>query len=168
MTKQRPHKRTFRKTGKTIAAGRGSPNSRTTYEVFVNGEELINFDSKADAEAWVREVSPSHRDFIGAKVEVRPVKSRNYQLGDMYRHDFDYVGMLKAGAVAGVAPGVKTKSQLQLLFNSLEDVNYHEESKHLWNALVELKKPNPVRKTVENELRLFRQVCKTRLGEIAR
>ena len=66
-------------------------------------------------------------------------EARKYKLGDMWRKDFDYEGMLKWGMRADLWMSAE---ELLALFDSYEDVNYHKASKPLWDALVELKKDN--------------------------
>jgi hypothetical protein len=57
---------------------------------------------------------------------------KKYRLGDMYSNNFDYIGMLKAGLKANVRSSV---DKLKKLYSSFEDVNYHSENKHLYNAI---------------------------------
>ena len=61
----------------------------------------------------------------------------SYKLGDKWSRTFDYDGMLEKGTEASVKWSIE---DLQLLFNSFEDVNYHREAGHLWAAIQELKK----------------------------
>ena len=61
----------------------------------------------------------------------------NYKLGDKWSRTFDYDGMLENGTEASVEWSIE---DLQLLYNSFEDVNYHKEAGHLWAAIQELKK----------------------------
>jgi hypothetical protein len=57
----------------------------------------------------------------------------NYKLGNKWSPDFDYDGMLETGAnVTEETP----LSDLEKLFDSFEDVNYHTESEPLWTAIV--------------------------------
>lgn len=57
----------------------------------------------------------------------------NYKLGNKWSPDFDYDGMLETGAnVTEETP----LSDLEKLFDSFEDVNYHTESEPLWDAIV--------------------------------
>ena len=62
---------------------------------------------------------------------------KKYRLGDMYSNNFDYIGMLKAGLKANVRSSV---DKLKKLYSSFEDVNYHSENKHLYNAIEALYK----------------------------
>lgn len=56
----------------------------------------------------------------------------SYKLGNRWSPNFDYDGMLETGAnVTEETP----LSDLQKLFDSFEDVNYHTESEPLWEAI---------------------------------
>lgn len=56
----------------------------------------------------------------------------SYKLGNKWSDNFDYDGMLETGAnVTEETP----LSDLQKLFDSFEDVNYHTESEPLWEAI---------------------------------
>ena len=63
----------------------------------------------------------------------------SYKLGNKWSADFDYDGMLEKGMEANVN---WTIENLQLLYNSFEDVNYHSEAGYLWAAIQELKSGN--------------------------
>jgi hypothetical protein len=66
-------------------------------------------------------------------------KTHKYKLGDKYRSDFDYDGMLEMGLKANTSWGY---NKLVKLHNSFEDVNYHSASKPLWDAVQNLKNGN--------------------------
>ena len=64
---------------------------------------------------------------------------RGFQPGDMWRADFDYIGMLKFGAsldipeggttyMSGVTDPAYYKDILKPLYESFTDVNYHREA----------------------------------------
>ena len=55
-----------------------------------------------------------------------------YQIGSGWTSNFDYDGMLKAGLQTGVDTNIDT---LKKLFDDFEDVNYHREAAHLYNAI---------------------------------
>jgi len=82
-------------------------------------------------------------------------EARKYKLGDQWRNDFDYEGMLKWGMRADLR---MSEEELLALFNSYEDVNYHTVSKPLWNAMVELKKGN--KSKAKSLLKKFNQLSK--------
>tara|TARA_Y100001963_G_C6780617_1_gene449630 strand:+ start:2357 stop:2758 length:402 start_codon:yes stop_codon:yes gene_type:complete len=71
---------------------------------------------------------------------------RGFQPGDMWREDFDYIGMLKFGAsldipeggttyMSGVTDPAYYKDILKPLYESFTDVNYHREAQDLGNAI---------------------------------
>lgn len=56
----------------------------------------------------------------------------SYKLGNKWSSNFDYEGMLATGAqVTEQTP----LTDLEKLFASFEDVNYHTESEPLWEAI---------------------------------
>ena len=61
----------------------------------------------------------------------------SYKLGDTWSRVFDYDGMLEKGIEAGVDWPIE---DLEKLYTSFEDVNYHKEAGHLWAAIQEIKK----------------------------
>jgi hypothetical protein len=131
---------------------------RTTYELLVNDNPFLNFETKKDAEEFLKERKKTQ--LKGAKTKIKTKKSRNYRLGDMWRSDFDYEGMVKKGTMAKVSWG---KNKLQKLFDSYEDVNYHEDSEKLWDALKNLEKGK--RTQAEKNLEQFRKENKKTLKE---
>lgn len=58
---------------------------------------------------------------------------RKYRLGDMYRSDFDYLGLLKYASKIDETWPI---SKLEKLHDSFEDNNYHSIAKPLWLAIV--------------------------------
>ena len=89
--------------------------------------------------------------------------TKAYELGDMWSNDFDYIGMLKFGAEKGFYElGL---DNLQKLFNSFEDVNYHRESQDLGNALdwMEDMKGIEDEEKVKDFLEMFRKKCMSTL-----
>ncbi len=59
-----------------------------------------------------------------------------FKPGDTYKKDFDYKGMLEAGANLSLTA---TLEYLEDLHESFQDVNYHNESKNLWDAITLIK-----------------------------
>lgn len=127
---------------------------RTTYDLFVKGDKYLNFDTEKGAREWLKGARAEGR-LVSVDVDVRPRKSREYRIGEMWRDDFDYEGMVKAGSKADITWGPKT---LRKLFDSFEDVNYHGPSSPLWSACEYLEKGE--RAKAERELDIFRKVCK--------
>jgi len=66
-------------------------------------------------------------------------EAKTFKPGDMWSKDFDYKGMMKFASTAKVGMGMK---KLELLYNSLEDVNYHSENSLLGFALGHLEHGN--------------------------
>ena len=93
------------------------------------------------------------------KVEPKTPKKSGYKLGDMYSEDFDYDGMLKMGLTTNSS---WSKKDLQKLFDSFEDVNYHTASAPLSDAIRNSKND----KEVEDNLKKFHKLVKEELGEV--
>jgi hypothetical protein len=111
---------------------------RKTYDVYLNDEEHLNFENKKDAESWIEE--SKEKNFMGirnAKIEIKERSSKPYKLGEMWRDDFDYTGMIKTGSKADSSWSVE---DLDKLFDSYESVNYHTPSKPLFSAIQNRKK----------------------------
>jgi hypothetical protein len=109
--------------------------------------------TKFDAHKWIK-------DFKSRKLNEAEVKTKTYELGDMWSNDFDYVGMLKVGAQATYEMGLEN---LQKLYDSFEDVNYHSENKFLGYAIDEIENPgqdaNQAMENIEDYLEDFRNAC---------
>ena len=92
-----------------------------------------------------------------------------YKPGDMWSNDFDYVGMLKAGSQATYEMGLEN---LQKLYDSFEDVNYHRENKHLGYAIEEMENPGPdvnqAMENIEGYLEDFNKACLETLKDITK
>ena len=85
----------------------------------------------------------------------------SYKLGDTWSSDFDYDGMLQKGMEADVSWPIE---DLQELYHSFEDVNYHKEAGHLWAAIQELKKGS-VTETAIYDIDKFNADCEKTLSE---
>ena len=92
-----------------------------------------------------------------------------YELGDQWSNDFDYVGMLKVGSQATYEMGLEN---LQKLYDSFEDVNYHTEAQDLGNAIDWMEDPgrdaNRAQEMIEGFLESFRKACAKTLKDITR
>ena len=92
-----------------------------------------------------------------------------YELGDQWSNDFDYVGMLKVGSQATYEMGLEN---LQKLYDSFEDVNYHSENKFLGYAIEEMENPGPdvnqAQENIEDALEDFRNACLATLKDITK
>ena len=78
----------------------------------------------------------------------------SYKLGDTWSRVFDYDGMLEKGTEANVKWSIE---DLQLLYNSFEDVNYHSEAGYLYGAIHELKNGNT--ELAQVDLNKFNSAC---------
>ena len=88
-------------------------------------------------------------------------EARKYKLGDMWRKDFDYEGMLEMGAKAQYPK--MSGEKLEKLASSFEDVNYHTVAKPLWAALKNLEADQYDDKLAKNLLKKFNKMCKDEL-----
>lgn len=66
-----------------------------------------------------------------------PAQAHVYKLGDMYRSDFDYDGMLRYFRQA--MAGKLSIPQMEMLYRSMEDVNYHTENRKLQAKIDEMR-----------------------------
>ena len=87
-------------------------------------------------------------------------EARKYKLGDQWRKDFDYEGMLEIGAKAKYPK--MSGDKLEKLFSSCEDVNYHTVAKPLWGAIDALIN-NDDKKLAGQFLKKFNKLCKDEL-----
>ena len=83
-----------------------------------------------------------------------------YKLGNKWSNDFDYEGMLKAGAEITTDTPLE---DLEKLHSSFEDVNYHPESEPLWNAIIA--KRNGHNTYFKQSINEFNDKCKSCLTE---
>ena len=91
----------------------------------------------------------------------------SYKLGDTWSRTFDYDGMLTKGMEAGVDWSIE---DLQMLYTSFEDVNYHSENKHLGYAIEEMEEPgedvNQAMGDIEDYLEDFNNACLATLKDM--
>lgn len=80
------------------------------------------------------EVTVEHRINIDGEwyVKENTQEQRPYMLGDTWRTDFDYVGMLEWGLEINEDTHINI---LEDLLTSFEDVNYHREAEPLHNMI---------------------------------
>lgn len=95
--------------------------------------------------------------YVKAKVE----EVKRYQIGDMWSPNFDYKGMLKAGAA--LSPDADAKV-MQAVSDSFEDVNYHRENSHLQDA-IKAKEAGDM-DAVKSHLAMFRQELAKTISQI--
>lgn len=100
-------------------------------------------------------------------------QQRPYMLGDTWRKDFDYEGMLEMGLEVNKGTPINL---LKDLLTSFEDVNYHREAKHL-HWLIEAKQNEkddyPIEllqkewdEVIKHHIKNFKQECKETLKDI--
>jgi len=96
-------------------------------------------------------------------------QTKPFQPGDKWSNDFDYVGMLKAGANAPEAL-FENIDYLNLLYESFTDVNYHTEAKDLGNAIEWLEDAKGIedQERANDFLGMFRKACEKTLKDIER
>ena len=83
---------------------------------------------------------------------------KKYQLGDLWSKDFDYDGMLEVAATVKLSWG---EEKLQKLYDSFEDVNYHEIGGYLYGTIDFLKSGD--RKAARKELSDFKLIVKNQI-----
>jgi len=115
---------------------------RFIYDIYFGEDKSpMNFETKEGALKWIERAKKEGFAVMGTKPQILivPRKSTSYKLGEMWRDDFDYIGMVKTGSKVNSS---WTTEKLEKLFDSYEDVNYHTSSENLWLAIQERKKGN--------------------------
>ena len=85
-------------------------------------------------------------------------EAKTFKPGDMWSKDFDYVGMMKYASKVHLMTGF---GYLKKLYDSLEDVNYHSENKHLGMAIDAIE--NGQKNKAEKHLKAFNKAAKKTL-----
>ena len=94
---------------------------------------------KFNAHKWIKEFKFNKLNEMELDRAGNPIKG--FTPGDMYRNDFDYVGMLKFSADMKIPEDLSQLSDpsfiqiLNDLFESYTDVNYHREAQDLGIAI---------------------------------
>ena len=118
---------------------------------------------------WFKSYGDKYTEYEKSTNKSLKEGTKPYELGDMWSNDFDYVGMLKMGAQATYEMGI---DDLQELYASFEDVNYHSENKFLGFAIEELENPgqdaNQAMENIERDLEDFRKACLATLQDITK
>ena len=118
---------------------------------------------------WFKSYGDKYTEYEKSTNKSLKEGTKAYELGDMWSNDFDYVGMLKAGAQATYEMGLEN---LQKLYNSFEDVNYHSENKFLGYAIDEMENPGPdvnqAMENIEDYLEDFNKACLETLKDITK
>jgi len=130
---------------------------------------MTNFDSHK----WIRE----HREgkFNEASFDRAGKPVKGFMPGDRWRNDFDYIGMLRYGAEYEIPEPMyitdpESMKELNELYESFTDVNYHSEAADLGNGiewLEEAKGTEDVEKAIEF-LESFKQACEKSLMRITK
>tara|TARA_Y100000310_G_C20587440_1_gene766210 strand:+ start:272 stop:946 length:675 start_codon:yes stop_codon:yes gene_type:complete len=128
-------------------------------------EALGKVDMDADTE---RAISVDAPDRYSEATNVAG-QTKQFQPGDMWSNDFDYVGMLKAGANAPDISG-ENVDLMNDLHASFTDVNYHTEGRDLGNAIdwVEDAKGVEDIEKANEFMEMFRAACAKTLEDIER
>tara|TARA_B100000497_G_C7448560_1_gene278308 strand:+ start:115 stop:528 length:414 start_codon:yes stop_codon:yes gene_type:complete len=94
---------------------------------------------KFNAHKWIKEFKFNRLNEMDLDRTGNPIKG--FTPGDMYRNDFDYVGMLRFSAEMEIPEDLSQLSDpsfiqvLKDLFESYTDVNYHREAQDLGIAI---------------------------------
>lgn len=129
---------------------------RFTYDVYFGEDKSpMNFDSKESALEWIERGKKEKFYAVenSKQILIVPRKSEPYKLGEMWRDDFDYTGMIRMGSKADKSWNDK---DLNKLFDSYEDVNYHTPSEPLFSAIQNRKKGKYAQ--AEKDLAKFREI----------
>ena len=118
---------------------------------------------------WFKSYGDKYTEYEKSTNKSLKEGTKAYELGDTWSNDFDYVGMLKVGSQATYEMGLEN---LQKLYNSFEDVNYHSENKFLGFAIDEMENPgqdaNQAMENIERDLEDFRKACLATLQDITK
>ncbi len=118
---------------------------------------------------WFKPYGDKYTEYEKSTNKSLQEGTKAYELGDTWSNDFDYVGMLKVGSQATYEMGLEN---LQKLYNSFEDVNYHSENKFLGFAIEEMENPgqdaNQAMENIERDLEDFRKACLATLQDITK
>jgi len=87
-------------------------------------------------------------------------EAESYRPGDKWSRDFDYDGMLQMGAEASIKTPIR---DLEGLYKSMVDVNYHKEARHADAAIEALESGDKT--TAAKELKELNKLCKQALEE---
>ena len=118
---------------------------------------------------WFKPYGDKYTEYEKSTNKSLKEGTKAYELGDTWSNDFDYVGMLKVGSQATYEMGLEN---LQKLYNSFEDVNYHSENKFLGYAIDEIENPgqdaNQAQENIERDLADFARACMETLKDITK
>ena len=114
-------------TAESKADGYKDPAYRATIKQFKG--------KKVSKEEFAQALAMHHKS-MDEDTEGKLTEGKTFKPGDMWSDDFDYRGMIQFGAKYKKTGDYKKDIKvMKALHNSFEDVNYHSESKPLWDAM---------------------------------
>ena len=151
--------------GKGYLKGFNKPHSLDLDQLETLGRKVVDSLYKGDfAAAKAKFVSEAMSDDemkkiakYGKNTDMSAIDNI-YKLGQKFTTDFDYEGMLEAGTRVRLNTPV---DQLQKLFDSFEDVNYHREGEFLSYAIDAINEKDKA--AALNYIRDFKKACKKTL-----
>ena len=149
--------------GSGYLSGFNKPHSLDADQLETLGRKVVNSLYKGDFDAakskFVTEAMSDAEMYDIQNSNDIPQQNKTYRIGDKFSRDFDYEGMLKAGTRVRINTPI---AQLQSLFDSFEDVNYHSEGSHLSSAIDSIKEKNKIEAL--NHLREFKKAIEKTLS----
>ena len=95
-------------------------------------------------------------ELVSKHIHKEHHKAKKYELGDMWSEDFDYDGLLEAASKIGASMSL---SDVEMIFRSMEDVNYHRLAK-LLDTYIKARKKTDNHKKRADSLNYFRKMLK--------
>jgi hypothetical protein len=95
-------------------------------------------------------------ELVSKHIHKEHHKAKKYELGDMWSEDFDYDGLLEAASKIGASMRL---SDVEMIFRSMEDVNYHRLAK-LLDTYIKARKKTDNHKKRADSLNYFRKMLK--------
>jgi len=125
-----------------------------TYATYIN-EELSSHAKKMKEDGLSDdEIKKMHPEVTDEDLN----EAKKFKAGDMWSKTFDYGGMLAAGLKVNVNTPI---GELNKLFDSFTDVNYHREAKDLLDAIDKIESGD--KKAASKHIDMFHKACKETL-----
>ena len=125
-----------------------------TYATYIN-EELSGHAKKMKEDGLSDdEIKKMHPEVTDEDLN----EAKKFKAGDMWSKTFDYGGMLAAGLKVNVNTPI---GELNKLFDSFTDVNYHREAKDLLDAIDKIESGD--KKAASKHIDMFHKACKETL-----
>jgi len=125
-----------------------------TYATYIN-EELSGHAKKMKEDGLSDdEIKKMHPELTDEDLN----EAKKFKAGDMWSKTFDYGGMLAAGLKVNVNTPI---GELNKLFDSFTDVNYHREAKDLLDAIDKIESGD--KKAASKHIDMFHKACKETL-----